>query len=356
MQDQNIVPQVSPNSTALNAEHYQSFEMAKDNDGIIGGDDIAQIRSYAAFARAQAQAVHKSIASMSELEDVTATKAEMTETAQTFAKVSVYADERIGEILRGIEQAKRGPKVNSPEGEKTKTETIRESGMSTKTAYDLQAMADNPEVVEAVIAKAEQDGRVVSRSQVLKAIKERDEARKDAEEVSELYGKTVVQRDQAESERNRIERELRKASITQTNLEMEAESLRQQLAQRPDPEVIEREVVPEDVQKRIRDLEHEQRIYLDTDRKLRDQLRDVRKELDRAKGIIGMDKGTRDVQRDVEYLISATNQYVRHYGGLTWTFERIAEVDEITRNELRKAVKNLATFSSALVASLEHMQ
>jgi len=356
MQDQNIVPQVSPNSTALNAEHYQSFEMAKDNDGIIGGDDIAQIRSYAAFARAQAQAVHKSIASMSELEDVTATKAEMTETAQTFAKVSVYADERIGEILRSIEQAKRGPKVNSPEGEKTKTETIRESGMSTKTAYDLQAMADNPEVVEAVIAKAEQDGRVVSRSQVLKAIKERDEARKDAEEVSELYGKTVVQRDQAESERNRIERELRKASITQTNLEMEAESLRQQLAQRPDPEVIEREVVPEDVQKRIRDLEHEQRIYLDTDRKLRDQLRDVRKELDRAKGIIGMDKGTRDVQRDVEYLISATNQYVRHYGGLTWTFERIAEVDEITRNELRKAVKNLATFSSALVASLEHMQ
>ena len=61
-----------------------------------------------------------------------------------------YADQRIGEILRNIEQAKRGPKVNSPEGEKTKTETIKESGMSTKTAYDLQAMAANPAVVEAV--------------------------------------------------------------------------------------------------------------------------------------------------------------------------------------------------------------
>ena len=69
-----------------------------------------------------------------------------------------------------------------------------------------------------------------------------------------------------------------------------------------------------------------------------------------------MDKGTKDVQRDVEYLISATNQYVRHYGGLTWTFERIAEVDDVTRDELRKAVKNLATFSSALIASLEQMQ
>ena len=44
---------------------------------------------------------------------------------------------------------------NSPTGENetTKTEAIKESGMSTKTAIDLQAMAANPEVVEAVIAK-----------------------------------------------------------------------------------------------------------------------------------------------------------------------------------------------------------
>lgn len=96
--------------------------------------------------------------------------------AQTFAKVGIYADQRIGEILRNLEQAKRGPKVNSPKGEKTKTETIKDSGMSTKTAYDLQAMAANPEVVQAVLDKAEADGTIPSRSQVLKAIKECDEA------------------------------------------------------------------------------------------------------------------------------------------------------------------------------------
>lgn len=43
-----IVPQVTPNSTALNAEHYQSFEMAKANDDVIGGEDLAQLRSYSA--------------------------------------------------------------------------------------------------------------------------------------------------------------------------------------------------------------------------------------------------------------------------------------------------------------------
>ena len=191
------------------------------------------------------------------------------------------------------------------------------------------------------------------------AEKERDEARKDAEEVSELYGKTVVQRDQAESERKRIERELRKASVTQTNLEMEAESLRQQLAQRPEPEVIEREVVrevvPEDVQRRIESLEYYKNLGEKDNATLRRQLESVRKELDRAKGILNMGESTREVQNDAEYLVAATNQYVRRYGGLTWTVERLSEIDKTTRAELKAAVKNLATFSNALMNSLEEM-
>ena len=356
------IQQVSPNNTALNAEHYQSFEMAKANDGILGGDDIAQIRSYAAYARAQAQAIHKTIAATSGIDDVAAIKKEATETAQTFAKVGIYADQRIGEILRELPKSNKWAS-NSPTGENetTKTEAIKESGMSTKTAYDLQTMAANPEVVEAVIAKAEQDGRIVSRSQVLKAIKERDEARKDAEEVSELYGKTVVQRDQSESERKRIERELRKASITQTNLEMEAESLRQQLATKPEPEVIEREVevvrevVPEDVQQRINELERLNNLYLSDYQKLRRRNEDMRKELDRAHDILNLDETTREVQRDVQYLVTSTNQYIRHYGGLTWTVQSLSEVDGQMIEELHKAVRNLATFANTLMNCLEEI-
>lgn len=276
---------------------------------------------------------------------------------------------RIEQAKAKERQGERTSDRNLTEVQRSDVATAEQFGISRDTMRREIEIADNRDLLDPADFADWDEGKLSTnkafqriKAAMAQAERERDEARKDAEEVSELYGKTVVQRDQAESERKRIERELRKASITQTNLEMEAESLRQQLAQRPDPEVIEREVevvrevVPEDVQKRIRDLEHEQRIYLDTDRKLRDQLQDVRKELDRAKGIIGMDKGTRDVQRDVEYLISATNQYVRHYGGLTWTFERIADVDDVTRDELRKAVKNLATFSSALVASLEQMQ
>ena len=312
------IPQVSPNSTALNAEHYQSFEMAKANDGILGGDNIAQIRSYAAYARAQAQAIHKTIAATSGIEDVAAIKEEATETAQTFAKVSIYADQRIGEILRELptRQGKRTDTTSYHTGEEvTKAQAIKESGIGNRQAYDLQAMAANPEIVEAVIAKAEQDGRVVSRSQVLKAIKERDEAR---EEVAALER----QNDELYAQKN------------------------------PEPEVIEREVVrevvPEDVQKRIESLEYYKELGAKDNATLRRQLEETRKKLDRAKVLLE-EKGYEDnASWDISALTSATNQYLRTYGGKAWAFDQFYRVDEVTQQEFVKAITALAAFSQNL--------
>ena len=79
----------------------------------------------------------------------------------------------------------------------------------------------------------------------------------------------------------------------------------------------------------------------------------MRKELDRANGLLGMDRTMQDVRKDAQYLVAATNQYVRQYGGLTWTAASLEQVDAQTREDLRKAAINLATFASALVASLE---
>lgn len=331
-----IVQQVTSNG-ALSAEHYQSFEIAKANDGIIGGDDISQIRSYAAFARAQAQAVHKSIASMKELDDVTATKAEMTETAQTFAKVGVYADQRIGEILRDL-PTKQGKRTDVTsvcmETEVTKGEAIKNAGIAHQQAIDLQKMAANPEVVEAVIAKAEQDGKVVSRSQVLKAIKERDAA---------------------ERERDNARRELQKASITQTNLEMEAESLRQKLAQKPKPEVIERtiEVESEASKRRIAELERLERLHNEDYQKLRKRNEEMRKQLDQANELLGEKERTHNASRDIEQLTIATNSYLRNYGGKAWAFDQFDRADATTQQEFTKAITSLAAFAQNLAQMIQ---
>lgn len=332
--DSNIQP-LQPNDGALSAESYQTFELAKENDSVLGGDDIAQIRSYAAYARAQAQAIHKTIAATSGIEDVAAIKSEATETAQTFAKVSIYADQRIGEILRELPTG-HGNRF-SDTSETLKADAIAEAGIPKSQAYDLQKLADNPEVVQAVLDKAAAEGRLPSRKQVLDAIHDRKIA---------------------EMERDNANDALAEAYRTSELMEAQIASLQKQVSEKPKPEVVEREVAPSDYEatkRKVDSLRHDNDVYIDTNRKLRKQLEDARKELDRAKDMLGMDKTLQDVRKDVQYLVAATNNYVRRYGGLTWTAASFSQVDGETLEELRTAATNLATFASALVASLEEL-
>jgi len=333
-----------PNGGALSAEHYQSFELAKENDDVLGGDNIAQIRSYAAYARAQAQAIHKTIAATSGLDDVAAIKAEATETAQTFAKVGIYADQRIGEILRELPKGSRW-KSDSPTGEsETKAGALQSAGISRSEAYRLEELAANPEVVQAVLDKAEAEGRIPSRKQVLDAIRERDDARETVSMVKRVGDTLKEQRDKAQADLERAREEIKA-------LERQNDQLYEQANAASAPQVVERtvEVAPADYES----VKHERDVYLADIQKLRKRNEDMRRELDKAKDLLGMDKTMQDVRKDVQYLVSATNQYVRHYGGLTWTAASLEQLDQQTLEEFRKAAINLATFANALVASLE---
>jgi len=333
--NESIIHQASQGA-ALNAEHYQTFEMAKANDGIIGGNDIAQIRSYAAYARAQAQAIHKTIAATSTLDDVAAIKAEATETAQTFAKVGIYADQRIGELLRELPKSNKWASNSDTQEVETKADAIKESGIPKSQAYDLQAMAANPEIVEAVIEKATEEGRVVSRKQVLDAIN----AKK-----------------RAESERDSAVREMQEAYLASENMELEVESLKEQLKHQPKPEVVTkevvREVVPEDVQQRMKSLEYYKNLYEGDSEKLRKQVGELRKKLDRAKVLL-KEKGYEDnASWDISALTSATNQLLRTYGGNVWAFDQFYRVDEVTRQEFERAITNLAAFSQNMMQMIQ---
>lgn len=170
------------------------------------------------------------------------------------------------------------------------------------------------------------------------------------------------QRNQAEQERDAAKRNLAEAYRTSELLETQVAALKRQVAEKPKPEVIEREVVREVVpsdyeaaKRRIRELEHLESIHSSDNKKLRESLNTTREELNRAKNILNINENVREVRRDVQYLITATNSYVRQYGGLTWTVQQLEEVDDSTLEQLRKSVRNLATFSSALMTCLESM-
>jgi hypothetical protein len=336
MPETSIQPAASSGG-ALSAEHYQTFEMAKANDDVIGGSNIAQIRSYAAYARAQAQAIHKTIAATSGIEDVAAIKAEATETAQTFAKVGIYADQRIGEILRELPTStsfhgNQHRQVDSDAQEPTKASALQDAGISRSQAYDLQAMAANPDVVQAVLDKAEADGTIPSRSQVLKAIQERDMARKVADKLK-------AERDDARDEIAALEKQ-NDELYDRANAEQQ-------------PQVIERVVESDAAKKRIRDLEHERDLYLSDVQKLRRRNEDMRKELDKAKVLIGEKQRNDSAEWDIAALTAATNNYLRQYGGKAWAFDQFYRVDEVTRAEFVKAINNLAAFAQNLAQMIK---
>ena len=311
--------------------------MAKEHDGVIGGDDLAQIRSYSAYARAQAQAIHKTIAATNGIDDVAAIKEEATETAQTFARVSIYADQRIGEILRELptRQGKRTD-TTSPTAvnEVTKTEALHEAGISKGMVFNLEAMASNPEVVQAVLDKAEAEGRIPSRKQVLDAINERK---------------------QRERELDAARQSLADAYHANEAMEAQVASLKKQVAQKPKPEVIEREVVREVVpsdyesaKRRASDLKRDNERLNREYQEIWHKKQEVDRRLEQANELLGEASRTHDAQRDIEQLTMATNSYLRNYGGKAWAFDQFYRVDEVTQKEFEKAINSLAAFAQNL--------
>lgn len=323
----NSLQTVASTGTALNVEHYQTFEIAKANDDILGGDNIEQLRSYGAYARAQSQAIYKTLAATNTLDEASAMRAETFEIAQTFAKVDLFASQRIGELLRELPKATNQHDAQQVVGTPTSTrQAEREAGIGHSTSIDLQALAKNPDIVEAVIAKAEAEGRLVSRKQALDAINEKKRAEQQRDEALD---------------------ELEEAYHSAELMEAEVASLRRQVAEKPQA------TESEATRKRISDLEHERDIYFEDVQKLRKRNEDMRRELDHANTLIGEKQRDDSAQWDIEALTVATNNYLRQYGGKAWAFDQFYRVDEVTQSEFTKAISNLAAFAQNLAQMIK---
>ena len=172
------------------------------------------------------------------------------------------------------------------------------------------------------------------------AERERDDARETVSMVQRVANALKAERDEAREEVSVLEKQ-NDELFDRANAE---------------PKVIKQAIYPADYaesKRKLHELEHERDLYLSDVQKLRKRNEDLRGELDKAKDMLGMDKTLQDVRKDVQYLTNATNQYVRQYGGLTWTAASFEQVEPQALEDLRKAAINLATFANALVASLE---
>lgn len=250
----------------------------------------------------------------------------------------------IKRLLR-IEQAKakereqagvKNPSQNSDEG-RSDDATAKQFGISRDTMRREIAIVENRDLLDPADFADWDEGKLSTnkafqriKAAQQQAVRERDEA--------------IKQRDKARKERGEARKEANEA-------EWDAAELRRKLGEMEEPQVIERtvEVVPEDVQRRIEELEYTDRRRSDDYQKLRRRNEELRKELDQAKVLLGEKDRTHNARWDIASITSATNQFIQRYGGHLWAFDQFYRVDEPTQQEFVKAMTNLAAFSQNIL-------
>jgi ParB family chromosome partitioning protein len=258
--------------------------------------------------------------------------------------------------------------VKNPEGGRAREKVAEALGVSDKTIRQEQFIENNRDLLDPSDF-AEWDEGKLSTNKAFQRIKA---AKAQAEE--ELRRATIAKANattEAVSLKQQLDAERAKSAGYQSDyedMEEERDQLKQQLSlardevaalekqndelyaqKNPEPKVVEREVVreveSEESKRRIAELEHTERIHSDDNQKLRRQIEELNKKLDRAKTLL-KEKGHEDnASWDIAALTSATNQYLRSYGGKAWAFDQFYRVDEVTQKEFVKAITALAAFA-----------
>ena len=267
-------------------------------------DSIEDLTQFVLVGKAKLQAYMLKLQTVNKLSVAQEIRDQTLKETQEISNALIAAEQRIGELLLAIPKAS-GQYAKSENRPESKNTVIKDMGYSKDEASDYQQMAKHPEVVQAVIAKAIEDGEIVTKSSVMKEIR---------------------------SYKDRIK------------------ALEEQ-----EPKVVEREVIPKDyneLKKQLQVAEREAaRMEADFQR-ARKQLQEKDKDVATLKAQIGADKVVKDADRDIRYFTDATHDYIRRYGGHVWSFEQIQKVNEDTRKDFIKAIRTLDGFAQQLLANI----
>ena len=114
--------------------------------------------------------------------------------AQDIADAVLDAEVRMGQLTAVMEKSKGGrPKEtadNVVESFPTKREQLDEIGISQKTAERFETLAKHPEAVEKAKAAAREDGRIVTRQDVLTKIRKEEKAAERKTAIEEQMNRT----------------------------------------------------------------------------------------------------------------------------------------------------------------------
>ena len=242
--------------------------------------------------------------------------------AQEVASALIAAEQRIGEILLRIPKASGGvnqynKQENSERLEKSKAEITEEMGYTRHEVSDYQRMAQNPAIVNLVLEQAEREGKVVSHSQVIKRIKEKEA------EIERLHSD------------NRI------------------------LARRAEGTVVEKHVEPSDYKEakskaKAYDAETKRlNAKIDELYRERNKLAEQNKELREQ---TAREQTNADTVASAIYFVAQCGSFIRDVGGYVWLADKIAELPDKEREGYIKAIMAIRDWSLVLINNIERSE
>ena len=268
-------------------------------------ETIEDLTQFVLVGKAKLQAYMLKLQTVNKLSVAQEIRDQTLKEAQEVSNAVIAAEQRIGELLLAIPKAS-GQYAKSENRPESKNTVIKDMGYSKDEASDYQQMAKHPEVVKKVIQDAMDNGEIVTKASVMREIK--------------FYKDRIKALEERE------------------------------------PEVVEREVIPDDYEElksQLASAEHEANRLEKDFQRARQKIADQAKMVDALKARIGADKTVKDADRDIRYFTDATHDYIRRYGGHIWSFEQLQNVSEDTRNDFIKAIKTLDGFAQQLIRNLE---
>ena len=233
--------------------------------------------------------------------------------AQEIGQITVEAAQKMGELLLTI-QKHQGQRTDLTSSDmRTKSEQLNEIGISKQRGNEYEQMALHPEAVKAAVQQAIDNGDVVSRSQVMKQIRELQANKRALEEQNEM--------------------------------------LRRQMLV-PEIKVIEKEVPPKDYEMyktEVKRLEKERKAAVD-------ELLEAKRTIRDLKTPTANDNMIKSAKDSMDHFAIATYSYIKEYGGNVWAFDKWADVPEQTRKNFVGAIQALTAFAQQMANNLGGIQ
>lgn len=152
-------------------------------------DNIDDLSRFALVGREKLVAVRAEIRAIDKVGLAQEVRTQKLKEAQDIAEAVLDAEVRLGELMAQVPKATKGNQytgkmvMDSGVHNQTKTEVIQNAGFTVKQAQRFETLAKHPEIVEQTKAEAREKDDIVSRSAVLKNIKETTHKQKRKEAI-----------------------------------------------------------------------------------------------------------------------------------------------------------------------------